>query len=117
MIRQRAWREGIDVSEATLNFRAGVQVALGDHPVTASDIRAFHAVEQTAIDGTIQPCHYSYPPVTMLLTAPLALLTWRRPACCCLPAGHRDRAQPQGIQFDEAPASIWSRCAVERLIN
>lgn len=67
---------GHPFGDDTLNFWAGARVALGGHPETAYDILAFHAFEQAAIGGAIQPYHYSYPPVTMLLTAPLALLTF-----------------------------------------
>ncbi len=65
---------GHPFGDDTLNFWAGARVALGGHPATAYDRPAFHAFEQAAIGGAIQPYHYSYPPVMMLLTAPLALL-------------------------------------------
>lgn len=65
---------GHPFGDDTLNFWAGARVALGGHAAIAYDMPAFHAYEQAAIGGAIQPYHYSYPPVMMLLTAPLALL-------------------------------------------
>ncbi len=64
---------GHPFGDDTLNFWSGARLALAGHAATAYDMPAFHAFEQAAIGGAIQFYHYSYPPVMMLLTAPLAL--------------------------------------------
>ncbi|WP_315763289.1 MULTISPECIES: glycosyltransferase family 87 protein [unclassified Bradyrhizobium] len=59
-----------------INYWSGAAVALQGHAARAYDFLGFHAFEQSVVGPTLDLYHYSYPPVMLLLTLPLALLPY-----------------------------------------
>ncbi len=59
-----------------VNYWSAPFLALHGRVAEVYDFDAFHAFEQSVTAQTIQYYHYSYPPVMLLLTLPLALIPY-----------------------------------------
>lgn len=59
-----------------VNYWSGAFLAFHGRVAEVYDFAAFHAFEQTVTAQSIQYYHYSYPPVLLLLTLPLALIPY-----------------------------------------
>jgi hypothetical protein len=59
-----------------VNYWSGPFLALHGRVAEVYDFAAFHAFEQSVTAQTIQYYHYSYPPLMLLLTLPLALIPY-----------------------------------------
>lgn len=59
-----------------INYWSGAYLAWHGRVNEIYDFHAFHVFEQSVIGAPIQGYHYSYPPVLLLLTAPLAMLPY-----------------------------------------
>ena len=59
-----------------INYWSAAYLALHGRAAEIYDPAAFHAFEQTVAGAPIDAYHYSYPPVLLLLTAPLALIPY-----------------------------------------
>ena len=59
-----------------LNYWSGAMLAWRGTAAEVYDWNAFHAFQESAVGGTLDFYHYSYPPVLLLLTAPLAALPY-----------------------------------------
>jgi len=70
-----------------LNYRSGAFLALHGRAAEVYDFNVFHAFERGVAGGAIDFYHYSYPPVLLLLTAPLALIPYVPPLFVWLAAG------------------------------
>lgn len=67
---------GAPLGEDFLNFWSGARLAMtGKWPVIY-DFEAFHRFENGVVGGVIGLYHYSYPPVTWLVTSPFALMPY-----------------------------------------
>ncbi|MFL6733176.1 MAG: glycosyltransferase family 87 protein [Sphingomicrobium sp.] len=67
---------GAPLGEDFLNFWSAAHLsATGNWPLIY-DLQGFHRFENAVVGGVIGLYHYSYPPVTWLLTAPLAALPY-----------------------------------------
>ena len=60
----------------TINFWAAARLALLGRLAEVYDFAAFHRFQIGVLGGPIHLYHYSYPPVTILLTLPLGLLPY-----------------------------------------
>ncbi|HEX4370675.1 MAG TPA: glycosyltransferase family 87 protein [Rhizomicrobium sp.] len=67
---------GIPLGEDFINFWAGAVLAARGHAHTVYDFNAFHAFQQALVTGPIQLYHYSYPPVMLMVSRPLAFLPY-----------------------------------------
>jgi hypothetical protein len=59
-----------------INFWSGAFLALHGRAAEIYNPAAFHAFEQSVVGAPIQGYHYSYPPLLLLLSAPLALVPY-----------------------------------------
>ena len=59
-----------------INYWSGAWLALHERAGEIYDFGAFHAFETSVVGSHIDSYHYSYPPVLLLLTAPLALIPY-----------------------------------------
>ena len=59
-----------------LNYWSAAYLTLHDRVAEIYDIHAFHAFEQSVTGPTLSGYHYSYPPVMLLLSAPIALVPY-----------------------------------------
>jgi arabinofuranan 3-O-arabinosyltransferase len=59
-----------------VNYWSAAWLTLHDRVAEIYDIHAFHAFEQTVAGPTLSGYHYSYPPVMLLLSAPIALIPY-----------------------------------------
>jgi hypothetical protein len=59
-----------------VNYWSGAFLALHGRVAEVYDFAAFHAFEQAVTGPAIQFYHYAYPPVLLLLTLPLALISY-----------------------------------------
>jgi hypothetical protein len=59
-----------------INYWSGAWLALHERAKGVYDFDAFHLFETSVVGSHIDPYHYSYPPVLLLLTAPLALIPY-----------------------------------------
>jgi Glycosyltransferase family 87 len=59
-----------------VNYWSGAFLALHGRAAEVYDFLAFHTFEQSATGPNIGAYHYSYPPVLLLLTLPLALIPY-----------------------------------------
>ncbi len=59
-----------------LNYWSGAYLAWHGRVGTVYNFNAFHAFEQSVAGATIDFYHYSYPPVLLLITAPLAVIPY-----------------------------------------
>lgn len=59
-----------------VNYWSGAFLALHGRAAEVYDFNAFHAFEQSVVGVAVGPFHYSYPPVLLLLMAPLALVPY-----------------------------------------
>ena len=59
-----------------VNYWSGAFLALHGRVPEIYDFAAFHAFEQSVTAESIQYYHYSYPPVLLLLTLPLAVIPY-----------------------------------------
>lgn len=59
-----------------LNYWSGAFLAWRESAADVYDWQAFHAFQERIVGGTLDFYHYSYPPVLLLLTAPLAALPY-----------------------------------------
>jgi hypothetical protein len=67
---------GIPLGENFINFWSGAVLAAGGHARTVYDFNAFHAFQRALVAGPIQLYHYSYPPVMLMVSWPLAFLPY-----------------------------------------
>jgi len=59
-----------------VNYRSGAFLALHGRVAEVYDFAAFHVFEQSVTAQSIQYYHYSYPPLMLLMTLPLALIPY-----------------------------------------
>lgn len=59
-----------------MNYWSGAWLALHGRAAEVYDWNAFHVFQQSVTGPHIQLYHYSYPPVLLMLTAPLALVAY-----------------------------------------
>jgi arabinofuranan 3-O-arabinosyltransferase len=59
-----------------INFWSGAHLAWHGRATEIYNPAAFHAFEQSVVGAPLDAYHYSYPPVLLLLTAPLALMAY-----------------------------------------
>jgi arabinofuranan 3-O-arabinosyltransferase len=59
-----------------INYWTAAYLGLAGRAHEIYDWRAFHAVQEAVVGAPIGPFHYSYPPVLIVLTLPLALLPY-----------------------------------------
>lgn len=59
-----------------MNYWSGAWLALHGRAAEVYDWHAFHVFQQSVTGPDIQLYHYSYPPVLLMLTAPLALVAY-----------------------------------------
>lgn len=59
-----------------LNYWSGAVLAWRGNVAEVYDWHAFHAFQERVVGGTLDFYHFSYPPVMLLLTAPLAALPY-----------------------------------------
>lgn len=59
-----------------INFWSGPVLAWYQRAAEIYNFGAFHVFEQSVVGGPLQGYHYSYPPMLLVLTAPLALLPY-----------------------------------------
>lgn len=59
-----------------LNYWSGAFLALHGRAAEVYDFNAFHAFEQSVAGAALDFYHYSYPPLLLALTAPLALIPY-----------------------------------------
>ncbi|HEX5777774.1 MAG TPA: glycosyltransferase family 87 protein [Xanthobacteraceae bacterium] len=59
-----------------INYWTAAYLGLAGRAHEIYDWRAFHAVQETVVGAPIGPFHYSYPPVLIILTLPLALVPY-----------------------------------------
>lgn len=59
-----------------INFWSGPFLALHQRANEIYDFAAFHVFEQSVVGGNLDAYHYSYPPMLLVLTAPLALVPY-----------------------------------------
>src|SRR2546421_8152052 len=81
LLRQFFWHGLADASgrafgEDFINYWSGAFLAWHGRPDAVYDIGAYHAFQQTVVGPLVGFYHYSYPPVLLVLTAPLALLPY-----------------------------------------
>jgi arabinofuranan 3-O-arabinosyltransferase len=88
--------EGRPLGDDFINFWAAAVLALNHRVSEIYDFAAFHAFEQAMVAAPLDFHHYSYPPVLLILTAPLAALpfvpalaTWLLAGWSCLVAALR----------------------------
>lgn len=75
---QAGWSDGngAPFGEDFINFWSGARLALDGRWAVVYDIAAFYAYQNSVVGAEIGLYHYSYPPVTWLLTAPFAALPY-----------------------------------------
>lgn len=80
LVRQTrvGWGDGTGApfGEDFINFWSGARLALDGQWPIVYDIAAFHSYQNSVVGAEIGLYHYSYPPVTWLLTAPFAALPY-----------------------------------------
>ena len=59
-----------------INYWTAAYLGLADRAHEIYDWRAFHAAQEAVVGAPIGPFHYSYPPVLIVLTLPLAFLPY-----------------------------------------
>ena len=59
-----------------INYWSGAYLAWHGRAAEMYNPAAFHAVEQSVVGASLDAYHYSYPPVLLLLTAPLAFIPY-----------------------------------------
>lgn len=59
-----------------INYWSGAYLALHGRAAEVYDFLAFHVFETSVVGPHIDPYHYSYPPILLLLSAPLALVPY-----------------------------------------
>ena len=67
---------GAPLGEDFLNFWSGAYLSMTGKWPEIYDFQAFHQFENSVVGGVIGLYHYSYPPVTWLVTTPFALLPY-----------------------------------------
>lgn len=67
---------GNPLGEDFVNYWSGAVLAARGQWRTVYDFAAFHAFQRATVGGPIDLYHYSYPPVMLMLSAPLALLPY-----------------------------------------
>jgi len=64
------------LGEDFINFWSGPVLAASGKAQAVYDFNAFHAFQQALVAGPIQLYHYSYPPVMLVISRPLAFLPY-----------------------------------------
>ena len=67
---------GRPLGDDFVNYWSGAYLALHGRAAEIYDPAAFHAFEQSVVGPQLGAYHYSYPPVLLVLTAPLALIPY-----------------------------------------
>ncbi|HEX4183559.1 MAG TPA: glycosyltransferase family 87 protein [Caulobacteraceae bacterium] len=67
---------GRPLGDDFINYWTGGRLALTGSAGDVYDGPAYHAFQQHLVHGTIQAYHFSYPPVALLLLAPLGLIPY-----------------------------------------
>ncbi len=72
------WTDGVDrpFGEDFINFWSAARLAITRRVTSIYDFTAFHDFQVGVVGHAIDLYHYSYPPVAMVLTAPLGLLPY-----------------------------------------
>lgn len=78
---------GRPLGDDFINFWSGAFLAWHGRVSEIYDVNAFHAFEQQVVGAPLDGYHYSYPPVLLLLTAPLALIPYVPALALWLTAG------------------------------
>lgn len=75
---EQGWTDGQGhpFGEDFINFWSGAWLAQNGHWALVYDLNAFHRFEQSVVGAPLDFYHYSYPPVTWLLTAPFGALPY-----------------------------------------
>jgi arabinofuranan 3-O-arabinosyltransferase len=59
-----------------VNYWSGAFLTLRGRAAEVYDLSAFHSFQQTIVGAPLDSYHYSYPPVMLLMSAPLALIPY-----------------------------------------
>jgi hypothetical protein len=78
---------GRPLGDDFINFWSGAYLAWHGRATEIYDPAAFHVFEQSVVGASLNAYHYSYPPVLLLLTAPLALMAYAPALLVWLTAG------------------------------
>lgn len=75
---QDGWTDGAGrpFGDDFVNYWSGAFLAWRGRAAEIYDPAAFHAFEHSVVQGALAAYHYSYPPVALLLTAPLAFIPY-----------------------------------------
>jgi hypothetical protein len=68
--------QGRPFGDDWINFWSGAYLALHGRAAEIYDLNAFHAFQQTVVGAPLDGRIYAYPPVLLVLTAPLALIPY-----------------------------------------
>ena len=78
---------GRPLGDDFINFWSGAYLAWHGRVTEIYDPAAFHVFEQSMVGASLNAYHYSYPPVLLLLTAPLAFMAYAPALLVWLTAG------------------------------
>jgi hypothetical protein len=67
---------GRPLGDDFINYWSGAYLAWHGAAANVYDWPVYHAFQEIIVGGTINPYHYGYPPVLLVLSAPLALLPY-----------------------------------------
>lgn len=68
--------KGIALGEDFINYWTGAVLAAGGRAHEVYDFAAFHQAQLAVVQGPLQLYHYSYPPVMLMLSRPLAFVPY-----------------------------------------
>ena len=73
-----AWvdADGRPLGDDFINYWSGAYLAWHGRAAEVFNWPAYHAFQEAIVGGTLNPYHYGYPPVLLILTAPLALFPY-----------------------------------------
>ena len=67
---------GRPLGDDFINYWSGAYLAWHGRAADVYNWPAYHAFQEAIVGGTINPYHYGYPPLLLILTAPLAALPY-----------------------------------------
>ncbi|MDP2296197.1 MAG: glycosyltransferase family 87 protein [Pseudolabrys sp.] len=80
MLRTNGWAlvdaAGRPLGDDFINYWSGAFLAWHGRATDVYNWPAYHAFQESIVGGPIDPYHYGYPPVLLILSAPLALLPY-----------------------------------------